>query len=40
MDLLFNQEAYQIIGACVNVYNDKGHGLQWEQIVLSKGTKG
>lgn len=27
MDLLFKQEAYQIIGACMNVYNDKGHGF-------------
>jgi len=27
MDLLFKQEAYQIIGACMNVYNDKGPGF-------------
>ena len=27
MDLLYKQEAYQIIGACMAVYNDKGHGF-------------
>ena len=27
MDLLYKQEVYQIIGACMAVYNDKGHGF-------------
>tara|TARA_B110000037_G_scaffold28389_1_gene33740 strand:+ start:370 stop:771 length:402 start_codon:yes stop_codon:yes gene_type:complete len=27
MDLLYKQEAYQIIGACMAVYKDKGHGF-------------
>lgn len=27
MDLLYKHEVYQIIGACMSVYNDKGHGF-------------
>lgn len=27
MDLLYKQKVYQIIGACMAVYNDKGHGF-------------
>jgi len=27
MDLLYKQEVYQIIGACMAVYNEKGHGF-------------
>jgi len=27
MNLIFKEEAYRIIGACMNVYNDKGHGF-------------
>jgi GxxExxY protein len=27
MDLIYRNEAYQIIGACLNVYKDKGHGF-------------
>ena len=28
MDLLYKQEVYQIIGACMAVYNDKGHDVE------------
>ena len=27
LDLLYKDEAYQIIGACMTVYKDKGHGF-------------
>jgi GxxExxY protein len=27
MNLIYKEEAYRIIGACLNVYKDKGHGF-------------
>jgi GxxExxY protein len=27
MEILYRQEAYQIIGGCMSVYKDKGHGF-------------
>jgi GxxExxY protein len=27
VDILYKEEAYQIIGACMTVYKDKGHGF-------------
>jgi GxxExxY protein len=27
MELLFREEVYRLIGACMAVYNDKGHGF-------------
>jgi len=27
MDLIYREEAYKIIGACMEVYKDKGHGF-------------
>jgi GxxExxY protein len=27
MDLLYKEEAYRIIGSCMSVYKDKGHGF-------------
>ena len=43
-DLIFAKECYQIVGACFEVYNDKGcgflepvyPGLEWKRIVRTR----
>ena len=35
MDLIYREEAYKIIGACMEVYKDKGHGFVQLKAVKS-----